>query len=147
MGRHTISLIMAPRLRVRLYPAWRQIQDPTVLAASVRGDGSQSGTLQFSVAEYRHGKAPDATEQTLLGICQKLTHGVRGRKEILSRSGKCEFGTFGTVVAKGDFPIRLQVWVLSNEREFILVTHTCEKEPDSEEVDEANEIALMTGFS
>jgi hypothetical protein len=69
----------------------------------VRGDGSNSGRLQFSLAEHRHGKVPDATEQTLIGICEKLTNGVSGRKEMLSRSGKCEFGTFGTVVAMGDF--------------------------------------------
>jgi hypothetical protein len=138
---------MEPRLKVRLYSGWRQIQDATALASYVRGDGSNSGRLQFSLAEHRHGKVPDATEQTLIGICEKLTNGVSGRKEMLSRSGKCKFGTFGTVVAMGDFPIRLQVWVLSNERVFILVTHTCEREPISQEVAEANQIALMTGFS
>jgi hypothetical protein len=141
------STIMEPRLKVRLYPEWRQVQDTTALASYVRGDGSNSGRLQFSLAEYQHGKVPDATEKTLIGICEKLTNGVRGRKEMLSRSGKCEFGTYGTVVAMGDFPIRLQVWVLSNERVFILVTHTCEKEPTSQEVTEAEKIALTTGFS
>ena len=76
-----------------------------------------------------------------------MASNVRGLKEKSSRSGTCEFGMFGTVVAKGDYPAHFQVWVLSNEREFILVTHTCDKDPGAEEVTEANEIALMTGCS
>jgi hypothetical protein len=76
-----------------------------------------------------------------------MASGVRGLKEKSSRSGTCEFGMFGTVVAKGDSPTHLQVWTLSNEREFILVTHTCNNDPDPEEVTEANAIALMAGCS
>lgn len=34
----------------------------------------------------------------------------------------------------------------TGQREFILITHTCTEEPDAEEIAEANEIALMTGF-
>jgi hypothetical protein len=139
--------VMAPRLKVKLHRGWRQIDNPGALAAYVRGDSSNSGTLQFSIAQFRHGQLPSATEQTLIGICEKLTSGVRAPKEVSSTSGKCEFGMFGSVVVKGDFPARLQVWVVSNQRELILITHTCEKEPDPEEVAEANDIALMTECS
>jgi hypothetical protein len=76
-----------------------------------------------------------------------MASGVRGLKEKSSHSGTCEFGVFGTVTAKGDFPAHFQAWVLSNEREFILVTHTCDKNPDPEEIAEANQIALLTGCS
>jgi hypothetical protein len=136
-----------PRLKVRLHRGWRQVENPNALATYTRGNGSDSGTLQFSLAQFRHGTLPNSSEQALIAMCEKLANNVRGQKHKSSGSGKCEFGTFGTVVAKGDSPIRLQVWVLSNQREFILVTHTCEKEPDAQEVAEANEIALMTGCS
>jgi hypothetical protein len=53
---------------------------------------------------------------------------------------------FRTVVARGEAPVYFQVWVLSNGREFILVTHTCDREPTPDEIAEANEIALMTGY-
>jgi hypothetical protein len=140
--------VMEPRLKVKLHRGWRQIDNPGALAAYVRGDSPNSGTLQFSIAQFRHGQLHSATEQTLIGLCEKLTSGVRGRMEMSRGSGKCEFGMFGTVVVKGDFPVRVQVWVVSNQREFILITHTCEKkEPDPEEVAEANDIALMTGCS
>jgi hypothetical protein len=138
---------MTSRLKIRLHRAWRQVENPNALPTYTRGDGSSSGILQFSLAQFRPGAAPKTSEQTLIGMCEKLASGVRGQKDKSSGSGKCEFGTFGTVVAKGDSPTRFQVWVLSNQREFILVTHTCEKEPDAQEVAEANEIALMTGCS
>jgi hypothetical protein len=77
-------------------------------------------------------------------MCEKLTKAFRGSREMSSRSGKCEFGIFGTVVVKGDSPAHVQVWVLSNQREFILITHVCGNEPDPQEVAEANEIALRT---
>ena len=72
-----------------------------------------------------------------------MASSVRGLTEKSSRSGSCEFGMFGTVIARGESPHYFQVWVLSNGREFILVTHTCDKEPGASEVAEANDIALM----
>jgi hypothetical protein len=139
--------VTTPRLKVRLYQGWREVQIPNALATYVRGDESNSGKLQLSLAQFRPGKLPNANEQLLIALCEKLASGVRGPKEKSSHSGTCEFGIFGTVVVKGDAPAHCQVWVLSNEREFILVTHTCDKDPDPEEVTEANQIALMTGCS
>lgn len=100
--------------------------------------------MQFSLAQYKNDSLPSTTDATLVGICEKLTSGVRGRRDVSRSSGTCEFGIFGTVVAKGDSPAHVQAWVLSNRREFILVTHTSDSDPDSQEVKEANEIALMT---
>jgi hypothetical protein len=139
--------VMEPRLKVKLYRGWHLVDDPGTLAAYVRGDSPNSGILQFSFAQYRHGQLPSATEQTLIGICERLTSDVRGRRELSRSSGKCEFGMFGTVAVEGDFPARVHLWVVSNQREFILITHNCGKEPDPEEVAEANDIALMTGCS
>jgi hypothetical protein len=101
----------------------------------------------LSLAQFRPGKLPNASEPLLTAMCEKLVSDVRGLKQKSSHSGACEFGRFGTVVAKADSPAHVQVWVLSDERVFILVTHTCDKDPDPEEVTEANQIALMAGCS
>jgi hypothetical protein len=82
----------------------------------------------------------------LIALCEKLTVKVSNRREVLRRSGKCNFGIFGTVAVKGDAPVYFQAWVVSNQRDFILITHTCTEEPEPEEIAEANEIALMTGL-
>jgi hypothetical protein len=79
-------------------------------------------------------------------MCEKLTSNIRGRRDITTASDACDFGIYATVIAYGDSPVRLQAWLLSNRQEFILITHTCGSEPDPEEVREAHEIALMTGF-
>jgi hypothetical protein len=135
-----------PRLKVRLYNGWRQLESREGPVTYFREGSSDSGALQFSVAQHRPGPVPGAGEEMLIALCEKLTSKVRNRRDASSRSGKCEFGIFATVAVKGDSPAHFQAWVLSNHREFILVTHTCEKQPDPQEIAEANEIALMTGF-
>ncbi len=134
-----------PKLKVQLYPGWREVQIPNAPTTYVRGAASHSGALQVSLAQFGGGKLPDASEQLLVAICEKMASNVHGTKKKSSGSGNCEFGMFGTVVARGESPNYFQVWVLSNGREFILVTHTCDKEPDPAEVIEANEIAMRTG--
>ena len=136
---------MTPKLRIRLRSGWHPADNPAIPAYK-RAASADSGALQFSIAQFRHGTAPNATEQTLVAMCEKLTGSVRGRKNISSTSGTCDFGIYGTAAVQGDAPVRFQAWVLSNGREFILVTHTFGSAPDPEEVREANEIALMTGF-
>lgn len=133
-----------PRLKIKLLRGWKEAVNPGALATYVREDGS--GTLQFSLAQHKRGDPlPATTEATLIGICEKLTSRMRGRREVSSSSGNCEFGIFGSVAATSDSPAHFQAWVLSNRREFILVTHTCEREPHAMEIKEANDIALMTG--
>ena len=63
---------------------------------------------------------------------------------MMTGSGQCPFGNFGTVVAKGDSPAHVQAWVLTDRTDFILVTHTCETEPPAEVIEEARSTALMT---
>jgi hypothetical protein len=134
-----------PKLRIRLRPGWHPAENPAIPTCK-RTASADSGILQFSVAQFRPGTGPNATEQTLIAICEKLTSGVRGPRDVSSTSGTCDFGIYGTVAIHGDSPTRFQAWVVSNGQEFILVTHTCGSAPDPEEVREANEIALMTGF-
>jgi hypothetical protein len=133
---------MFQRLKIKLYDGWREVKCEGALATYIRGSSSDS-SLQFSQAQKSGSVLPEDTEK-LIGMCEGLTRKIRGRREMLSGSGKCGFGIFGTVVAKGDSPAHVQVWVLQHKNDFILITHTCETEPDPQEIREARGIALMT---
>jgi hypothetical protein len=89
---------------------------------------------------------PEANEELLTKLCERLTDKALGRRDLSRSSGQCPFGLYGSVVVKGEKPAYLQVWVVSNRRDFILITHTCENEPSSHEMEEANQIALMTSY-
>jgi hypothetical protein len=132
---------MAERLKIRPHPGWRAVANPNGPATYVSTSGS---ALQFSFANYLRGKLPNITEESLIGLCEKLTLQIRGRRVVSSRSGTCDFGLYGTVAVRGEEPVHTQAWVLSNRQEFILITYTCATEPESREVFEANQIALMT---
>lgn len=135
-----------PQLRIRLFKEWRPVKNTGALAAYVRGDKPEAATLQFSLAEYRHSSLGNVTEETLLGICEKITQRIEGRRNISRRSGTCDFGIYGTVAVKSRSPAHFQAWVISNPKVFILVTHISASEPPPEELAEASEIALMTRF-
>lgn len=136
---------MPAKLRIRLRAGWHPADNPAI-PTYTRAASIDSGALQFSVAQFRNSTAPNATEQTLVAMCEKLTTNVRGRRDVTTSSGACDFGIYGTVTAHGESPVRFQAWMLSNGQEFILITHTCRSAPDPEEIREANEIALMTGW-
>ena len=132
-----------PRLKIKLYSGWNVVENEKV-ATYVRISSHESGTLQFSFAQHRAGPLQNVTDDLLLALCRKMAAKLPGGNVISERSGACNFGRFGTVVARGDSPKYFQVWVISNQREFILITHTCASEPDPAEILEANEIALLT---
>lgn len=98
----------------------------------------------FLLLSIAAGPLPNVGKVNLLEICRKMAGRLPGGRIISEHSGVCSFGEFGTAVARGDSPRYFQVWVLSNNREFILVTHTCDTEPDPNEISEANEIVMMT---
>jgi hypothetical protein len=130
---------MTKRLKVKLYEGWRPGENKDGPATYLNGNSC----LQFSQAIYKKGALP-ITSEGLIALCEKLTKGVRGRRDLMSASGNCEHGAFGTVLARGDQPAFVQVWVLSNGTEYILVTHSSESEPTPKLIAEAGSIALMT---
>jgi len=134
-----VEVGMIPRLMIKLFDGWTQIENEGGPTTYVNGNSC----LQFSQVQKKGEALPEDPEK-LIGICEGLTRKVRGRRDMLSGAGKCELGIFGTVVAKGDSPAYVQVWVLSNENDFVLITHVCEAEPSPKEVAEAREIALRT---
>jgi len=137
---------MEPQLKIKLKHGWSPVKNVNAYMC-FRAASANPSELQFSLAVRKTDRPiVVVTEESLIGLCRRMhtTRGVPSGREVSSQSGKCDFGIFGTVVACGESPARIQVWMLSNGRDFILVTHTCEKIPDPAEVKEANEIALMT---
>ena len=132
-----------PRLKIILLDGWHE-QKNHGPATYRRATSSDPGALQFSFAQHRAGPLPNVGKVNLLEICRKMAGRLPGGRIISEHSGVCSFGEFGTAVARGDSPRYFQVWVLSNNREFILVTHTCDTEPDPNEISEAKEIVMMT---
>jgi hypothetical protein len=70
---------------------------------------------------------------------------VQGGRIVSSSSGKCAFGFYGTVFVEAANPDHFEVSVLSNQREFILVTHTGSGKINPAVMNQTHQIALMTG--
>lgn len=134
-----------PRLKIQLIRGWSQLKDPKSIRF-FRETREHPGELQFSSAENQSGKLLTVTEENLFDLCRKAAAKVRGGRITLTRSGNCEFGLYATMVVRGEEPIHSQIWVLSDRKNFVFITHTCMKEPNVNEITEANEIALMTNF-
>jgi len=130
---------MSERLKIRLYEGWRPVENKGGPATYVCGDSC----LQFSQIQHTKGPLPIDLEG-LVEMYEKFTRKIRGRRDLVSGSGKCELGIFGTVVAKGDSPAYVQVWMLSNKIDFILITHISDIEPTPQEITQARSIAEMT---
>jgi hypothetical protein len=135
-----------PKLKIKLFDGWRAVENPEGPATYVREASVHSGALQFSIAHYHKGLVQNATEESLVDVSKKVVLNHAAECRIIStRSGMCNFGMFGTAVARGKDGTYAQAWVISDKCDFILVTHTCDKEPDAQEIREAEQIALKTG--
>jgi hypothetical protein len=135
-----------PRLKIKPLNGWKAVENPEGRATYVRESSLHSGALQFSLAHHRRGILQRATDETLVELCKKVAvSALPGGRIVSTRSGMCNFGMFGTAVACGENGTYAQAWVISDKCDFILVTHTCDQEPDAQEIAEAEQIALKTG--
>jgi len=81
------------------------------------------GALQFSVAVYQSGPAPDPTPADLLGMVKEF-----GRKRGLGRPAEVVTEPGPPRLAAGSFAWGedfLRVWQVSDGRSFAFVTYTC----------------------
>jgi hypothetical protein len=138
---------MPPKLQTQLLHGWQETENPGGPLTFIRGSGPDPDCLQVSVARPRSGTGQTISEQQLVAMCEKLTRDVRGRIQVSSSSGVCEFGIFGSVTVKGESPEYMQAWVVSNRLDFILTTHICYRQPDAQEIAQANRIALTVSTS
>jgi hypothetical protein len=129
------------RLKVELPPGWSDVsaEHPEGPPTFVRDAEDTTGALQISLqAEYTGGKVPDPTVDELIEFAEGVATSdqeaeIRGRS-----SGECRLGTYGTVLAQNVEFSWIQVWVLSNGKDFVLATHFSVDEPSNEEVQEAS---------
>jgi len=73
-------------------------------------------------------------------MCRELGASQDCGKPVETASGRCAFGKFGTAIFRTAENPRVQVWKLSNGKDFILVTQIFPAEPDAMEVQEAEQI-------
>jgi len=131
-------------LKIKLFKNWTRVTDMAGPPAFKRTGLPNAGVLQFSHAEFKGGELAEPGEEKLLEVCRSLASKIKNVTHSSTQSGTCDFGKFGTLVVRAASPAYFQVWVLSDSRDFILVTHTCAQQPDPVEIFEAHEIATMT---
>ena len=130
------------KLHIELLDGWGDYshENPDGPSTFLRDRSEVPGPLQVSYAIYKDGDKPDASEEGLIELCMGLgeQHGWGGAIE--TESMACAFGLLGTAVFQSEEFPRIQVWHLSNGRDFIMVTHICPESPESEEVKDVQEI-------
>ncbi len=128
------------RLKIQLPTTWAQRSNPDGPATFCR-KGSTSA-FQVSWAEYRGGKPlPQITADSLKQMATDFGQKKGLRLMAESSGGPCRFGSFGTAVFHSAQHPRIQVWFICDGREHIMATHICDREPESSEVAEAQQIA------
>jgi hypothetical protein len=105
-----------------------------------------SGALQVSWAENQEGTMPSPTRESLQEMAEGFGPQIGATDLVESSCGKCDFGNWGTSVFRSDKFSRVQVWFLSNGRDFIMATHICTESLDPIEIAEAQLIVESLGL-
>lgn len=128
------------RLKIELPTNWAQHNNPTGPATFSR-QGS-SGAFQVSWAEYQGGKPlPEVTAESLKSMAINFGQNNGFGEMTDSCGGTSRFGNFGSAVFRSTQHPRIQVWFISDGRDHIMATHICDREPESSEVAEVQQIA------
>jgi hypothetical protein len=127
-------------LHIRLPKGWSAYDNPDGPPTYVRALSETPGPLQISWAEYQGGAVPNPSADDLKRMAEESGEKHDFGDLVESSSAPCVFGTMGTAVFRSSEYPRIQVWQLSNGRDFIMVTHISPSEPDPVETREAQEI-------
>jgi hypothetical protein len=133
---------MKKTLKVTLPPGWEDIshENPEGPATFVRSDENASGVLQLSIQSiYESGPEPNPTFADLIRLCEHIAD-LQEADVIERYSGECELGTFGRVIGKSEDLQQMQIWTLTNGRDFVLATFLCPEQPEDAEAIEAEMI-------
>jgi hypothetical protein len=135
-------LAMSKRLQIKLLDGWSDYshENPEGPSTFLRESSEVPGPLQVSWAEYTGGAEPNPTASDLEEMSRESGDQQQFGQLVESTNGACDFGRFGTAVFRSTENPRVQIWHLSNGRDFIMVTHICPQAPDPAEVREAQEI-------
>jgi hypothetical protein len=131
----------APQLHIKLLQGWVDAPDAKGKWTYTRTASKSSGTFQVTYALNNGYNQPLITSDMLLDMCRKMGNSVKEGRINSQEAGPCDFGTFATMQFHGRTPAHLQIWVLTNQKHFILVTHMCMAPPDPQEVTEADQMA------
>jgi hypothetical protein len=128
------------RLKIELPEGWtqRKTRDcPTTFCRQ-----TSSNVFQVSWAEYRGKKSlPNATPDSLKAMAMNLGEKSGFGSVVESGGGPCGYGTFGSVVFRNPQHPRVQVWFISDGRDYIMATYICDREPESDELTDVQQIA------
>lgn len=127
-------------LNIKLPNGWSDYDNPDGPPTYVRELSETPGPLQISWAEYKSGAIPNPSADDLKRMAEEFGEKHDFGELVESSSSPCAFGTLGTAVFRSSENPRIQMWHLSNGRDFIMVTHICPTKPDAVEVREAQEI-------
>jgi hypothetical protein len=127
------------RLKIQLHPTWYQDKKNDGPATFCRANSSSA--FQVSWAEKKGGAIPNPSGKDLIAFA--LNFGAQNNfgEVVESRDGTCRFGNYGTAIFRSTKHSRIQLWIVSNGRDFIFATHICDQVPSNEEISEAQSIA------
>ena len=124
------------RLIIQMPASWSQHENPQGPATYCRHESTSA--LQVSWSEYRGQRA--LRKLSAGELKQMATKFGRekgfGEELVESSGGPCTFGSFGTAVFRSGSHPRMQVWIITDGRDYILATHICSDGPDPVEVQE-----------
>src|SRR5213594_1601429 len=131
---------MRQRLQVKLPKGWTDYSEENEGGPTfIRDSSKDPGPLQVSWAEYQGGKVPNPSPANLEEMSRELGEQQGFGAMVESSNGECDFGRVGTAIFRSAEQ-RIQVWHLSNGKDFITVTHIGPATPDPDEIREAHEI-------
>ena len=133
---------MKPHLKVTLPPGWEDIthENPQGPQTFARSGDLATGVLQMSIQSiYESGPEPNATHGDLIQLSEHVAM-IQEAKVLKRYSGHCKLGMFGCVIGKSsELPV-IQIWTLTNGRDFVLATFLGTENPPIEESEQAERI-------
>jgi hypothetical protein len=130
------------RLKINLPPDWEDVshENPEGPPTYVRSGENATGVLQISIQSiYESGPEPNPTYGELIRLCEHVASTQQAN--VVGRySGECSLGIFGCVIANSDELPNIQIWTLSNGKDFVLATFLGMETPDPEELEQAENI-------
>jgi hypothetical protein len=134
---------MEKNIRVRLLPNWHDFSDRNPDGGPTFARKNSENFLQISWSVYQGGVAPNPSVEDLIRISCVLGEKFNNGLLLESQSGLCDFGRYGTCVFRSPEYPRIQVWTISNGKDFIFATYICNEETSLDEIQECSKIVRL----
>jgi hypothetical protein len=138
----SFTFVNQMRLKIKLFDGWRQATNAEGPTTFYRG--RSDSPLQISWAEYRGKKSLGKASPEMLRDMAVNFGRMSGFGHLADSSGgSCAFGNFGGAIFHSATHPRSQVWIITDDTNYILATFICSKEPDPAELQEVEDIVSM----